>query len=89
VLIYINAYDHLRSLGRLLGTDGAMSLFAHQSVSRIACEAAVRFAWLMDPGISSKRITRGAVALSISAGERSRGVRRLTASRFPRASWTR
>jgi hypothetical protein len=84
VLTYINAYDHMWSLGRLLGTDGAMSLFSHQSASRVACEAAVRFAWLMDPGIrSEERITRGAVALVNSAEERVKGVRRLTADRFP------
>jgi hypothetical protein len=84
VLTYVNAYDHMLSLGRLLGTDGAMSLFSHQSVSRVACEAAVRFAWLIDPGISSaKRITRGAVALVNSAEERLRGVRRLPAGHFP------
>jgi hypothetical protein len=84
MLTYINAYDHMWSLGRLLGTDGAMSLFSHQSASRVACEAAVRFAWLMDPDISSqKRITRGAVALVNSAEERVKGVRRLSADRFP------
>jgi hypothetical protein len=83
-LTYINAYDHMWSLGRLLGTDGAMSLFSHQSASRVACEAAVRFAWLMDPDISSeKRIARGAVALMNSAEERLKGVRRLSADRFP------
>ena len=84
VLTYINAYDHMWSLGRLLGTDGAMSLFSHQSASRVACEAAVRFAWLMDPDISSEeRITRGAVALVNSAEERVKGARRLTAGSFP------
>jgi len=84
MLTYVNAYDHMWSLGRLLGADGAMSLFSHQSASRVACEAAVRFAWLMDPDISSeKRITRGAVALVNSAEERVRGVRRLSADRCP------
>jgi hypothetical protein len=82
-LIYVNAYDHLLTLGRTLGGDGAMPLFSHASVSRVVCEAAVRFAWLMDPGISSEeRIVRGAVALFVSADERCKGVCRLPADRF-------
>ncbi len=49
VLIHINAYDHLLTLGRALGSDGAMTLFSHVSLSRVVCEAAVRFAWILDP----------------------------------------
>jgi hypothetical protein len=83
-LIYVNALDHLITLARILGGDGAMPLFSQASVSRVVCEAAVRFAWLMDPGVSSaKRLVRGAVALHLSAEERSRGVRALPAERFP------
>jgi hypothetical protein len=41
-LIYINAYDHLTSMGRLLGSDGAMSLYAHVTVSRSVCESGRR-----------------------------------------------
>jgi hypothetical protein len=60
-----------------------MPLFSQASVSRVVCEAAVRFAWLMDPDISSaKRLVRGAVALYFSAEERSRGVHALPAERF-------
>jgi hypothetical protein len=82
-LIYVNAWDHLITLARVLGGDGAMPLFSQASVSRVICEAAVRFAWLMDPDISSaKRLVRGAVALYFSAEERSRGVRALPAERF-------
>lgn len=67
MLIYVNAYDHLLTLARVLGSDGAMPLFSHASLSRVVCEAAVRFAWLMDPGIpSEEQIVRGAVALWIS-----------------------
>jgi phage-related minor tail protein len=64
-----------------------MPLFSQASVSRVICEAAVRFAWLMDPDISSaKRLMRGAVALHVSAEERFKGVRALSAKRFdPRA----
>ena len=84
-LIYVNAYDHLLTLGRVLGGDGAMPLFSHASLSRVVCEAAVRLAWLMDPDISSEeRIVRGAVALFVSADERFKGVRRLPAERFDR-----
>ena len=84
-LIYLNAYDHLLTLARALGGDGAMPLFSHASLSRVVCEAAVRFAWLMDPGINSEeRIVRGAVALFISAEERYKGVRGLPAERFDR-----
>ena len=85
MLIYANAYDHLVTLARILGGDEAMPLFSHASVSRVVCEAAVRFAWLMDPRISSEeRIVRGAVALFESADQRFKGVRRLPAERFDR-----
>ena len=85
MLISANAYDHLLTLARVLGGDGAMPLFAHASLSRVICEAAVRFAWIMDPGIASEeRIVRGAVALFISADERFKGVRRLPGERFDR-----
>lgn len=84
-LIYVNAYDHLLTLAGALGVDGAMPLFSHASLSRVVCEAAVRFAWLMDPGVSTEeRIVRGAVALFVSADERFKGVRRLAAERFDR-----
>jgi hypothetical protein len=83
-LIYVNALDHMITLARILGGDGAMPLFSHASVSRVVCEAAVRFAWLMKPDISSaQRLVRGAAALYVSAEERSRGVRALPADRFP------
>jgi hypothetical protein len=83
-LIYVNALDHMITLARILGGDGAMPLFSHASVSRVVCEAPVRFGWLMDPDISSAmRLVRGAVALHLSAEERSRGVRALPAERFP------
>lgn len=49
-LMLVNAYDHLVSMGRLLGNDGAMSLYAHTTLSRSVCEAAVRHAWLLAPG---------------------------------------
>ena len=82
-LIYVNAWDHLITLARILGGDGAMPLFSQASMARVICEAAVRFAWLMDPDISSaKRLVRGAVALHFSAEERSKGVRALSAERF-------
>jgi len=85
-LIYVNAWDHLITLARILGGDGAMPLFSQASLARVVCEAAVRFAWLMDPDVSSaKRLIRGAVALHYSAEERSKGVRALPAERFDSA----
>src|SRR5205814_284544 len=52
-------------------------------LSRVVCEAADRFAWLMDPSIPSEgRIVRGAVALFVSADERFKSVRALPAERF-------
>jgi hypothetical protein len=74
MLIYVNSYDPLLTLAKALGGDGAMPLFSHASLSRVICEAAIRFAWLTDPGVSSEeRIMRGAAALYDSAGERSKG----------------
>jgi hypothetical protein len=84
ILTYVNAYDHLLTLARALGGGRAMPIYSHASLSRVICEAAVRFAWIMDPDISSdERITRGAVALYLSAEERLKGVRRLPSEHFP------
>ncbi|HTU74090.1 MAG TPA: hypothetical protein VMG38_11290 [Trebonia sp.] len=75
-LIYVNGHDHLTSMGRLLGGDGAMSLYAHVTLSRSVCEAAVRHAWLLDPSISyGERITRSAAMLSYNIGNRLKGAR--------------
>ena len=69
-MIFVNAYDHLVTLGRVLGSDGAMPLFSYSSLSRVVCEAAVRFAWLIDPDVGcEERIIRGAVSLLVSANE--------------------
>jgi hypothetical protein len=82
-LICVNAYDHLLTLARALGSDGAMSLYAHSSLSRVVCEAAVRFAWILDPDAGSEeRIMRGAVALLVSVDERLRGVTSIPAAQF-------
>ncbi|HEY6314800.1 MAG TPA: hypothetical protein VIY52_28915 [Streptosporangiaceae bacterium] len=76
----VNAYDHLLSLGRLLGSDGAMSLYAHTTLSRSVCEAAVRHAWLLDPSISyEERITRSAAMLVANAETRLAGAREIPA----------
>lgn len=48
-LMLVNAYGHLVSMGRLLGSDRAMSLFAHVTLSRSVCEAAVRHACSSTP----------------------------------------
>jgi hypothetical protein len=42
-LMLVNAYDHLVWMGRLLGSDGAMSLYAHTTLSRSVCEVAARY----------------------------------------------
>ncbi len=82
-LIFFNAYDHLVTLARALGSDGAMSVLAHASLSRVACEAAVRFAWILDSGVSSEeRIMRGTVALLVSADQRLKGAMRLPPGRY-------
>jgi len=82
-LICTNAYDHLLTLGRALGADGAMPLFAHSSLSRVVCEAAVRLAWLLDPAVcSEERIIRGAAALLTSTDEQIRGVKSIPAGRY-------
>jgi hypothetical protein len=79
-LMFVNAYDHLVSMGRLLGSDGAMSLYAHTTLSRSVCEAAVRHAWLLDPSISyEQRITRSAAMLFANAENRLTGARQIPA----------
>lgn len=75
-LILVNAYDHLVSMGRLLGADGAMSLYAHTTLSRSVCEAAVRHAWLLDASLGyEERITRSASALITNTENRLKGIR--------------
>ena len=72
--------DHLVSMGRLLGSDGAMSLYAHTTLSRSVCEAAVRHVWLLDPSISyEERITRSAAMLVANAENRLAGAKEIPA----------
>jgi hypothetical protein len=82
-LTCVNAYDHLLTLAQALGGDGAMSLYAHSSLSRVVCEAAARFAWILAPDVGSEeRIMRGAAGLLVSADERLRGVMSIPATHF-------
>jgi hypothetical protein len=75
-LTYVNAYDHLLSMARLLGSDGAMSLYAHTTLSRSVAEAAVRHAWLLDPSISyEQRITRYAAVIYYGAENKLKGAK--------------
>ncbi len=75
-LTYVNAHDHLSSMARLLGSDGAMSLYAHTTLSRSVAEAAVRHAWLLDPSISyEQRITRYAAVTYYGAENKLKGAR--------------
>lgn len=75
-LLFTSFYDHLVSFGRLLGSDSMVSVFAHTTVSRAACEAAVRCAWLLDPQISSEeRMVRSAVIIFNGSEDRVRGAK--------------
>ncbi len=75
-LTYVNAYDHLSSMARLLGSDGAMSLYAHTTLSRSVAEAAVRHAWLLDPSVDyEERITRYAAVTYYGAENRLKGAK--------------
>jgi hypothetical protein len=75
-LTYVNAFDHLSSMARLLGSDGAMSLYAHTTLSRSVAEASVRHAWLLDPSISyEERITRYAVVTYYGAENKLKGAK--------------
>jgi len=73
-LTYVNAHDHLSSMGRLLGSDGAMSLYAHTTLSRSVAEAAVRHAWLLDRSVSyEQRMTRYAAVTYYGAENKLKG----------------
>jgi hypothetical protein len=77
-LTYLNAYDHLVTLGRVLGEDGRVSLFAHTTLGRSVCEAAVRFAWLLDASAPyESRLLRSAVSLYNAALNRAKGAREI------------
>jgi hypothetical protein len=75
-MIFVNGHDHLSSMARLLGSDGAMSLFSHTTMSRSVCEAAIRLSWLLDPEISfEERITRSAAVTYYSIKSKLKGAR--------------
>jgi hypothetical protein len=83
-LMHINAYDHLVSMSRLLGTDGAMSLYSHTSLSRVACEAAVRLAWLLDSSVTyEERLARGSAVLLAGAEDRLKGAQAIPVGSLP------
>jgi hypothetical protein len=78
-LLHVGAYDHLASLARLLGSDGTMSLFAHSTMSRVICEAAIRLAWMIDSEVThSERLSRGAASLYASVENRLKHAGRAT-----------
>lgn len=75
-LFMVNAYDHLVSMSRLLGSDGAMSLYAHTTLSRSVCEAAVRHSWILGASLSyEERIARSAAGLIANTENRLKGAR--------------
>jgi hypothetical protein len=77
-LMCTNAYDHLVTMGRALGSDGEMPLYAHTTLSRSVCDAAVRFTWLLDCSVSYEtRAARSAATLYESAAHQLKGARAL------------
>lgn len=67
-LLHVAAFDHLVTLRRVLGEDGALPIYAHATLSRSACEAAVRLSWHLDATVDYEiRVARSAVALHDSA----------------------
>lgn len=83
-LTYINAYDHLASMARVLGSDGAMSLYSHTTLSRSVAEAAVRHAWLLDPSASyEERVTRYAAVTYYGADNKLKGAKQGLVGEIP------
>jgi hypothetical protein len=76
-LVCVGAWDHVITLGSILGGDGARFLFSRPSSSRAVCAAAVWFAWFMNPDISSaKRRLRAAVPCTSALTSEPRGYAR-------------
>jgi hypothetical protein len=83
-VIAANTYDHLVSVGRLLGDDEAMSIFAHTTLSRSVCEGAVRLAELLDAVVDFEvRLARGGAMLLASATQRASGITKVSSDRWP------
>ncbi len=77
-LIYGNGYDHLVTLGRILGGDGQAALFAHTTLARSVAEAAVRIAWLLDPDTTyEQRLLRATAFVYDGALNRAKGFREI------------
>jgi hypothetical protein len=77
-----NMIDHLNAAVRLLDGPGIF-LWAQSPVTRVACEAAVKIAYLLDPSVSYDiRITRAAGLLLHSADERVKAASRVTSIVF-------
>ena len=77
-ILLTNMIDHLSAAVRLLDGPGIF-LWAQSSVTRVACEAAVKIAYLLDPSISyDLRITRAAGLLIHSADEKVKAASRVT-----------
>jgi hypothetical protein len=69
-LLLANEIDHLNAAARLYEGPGIF-LWAPSSVIRVACEAAARIAYLLDPSLPFElRITRAAGLLLYSADEK-------------------
>jgi len=77
-LIYGNGYDHLVTLGRILGGDGQAALFAHTTLARSVAEAAVRIAWLLAPDTTyEQRLLRATTFAYDGALNRAKGFREI------------
>lgn len=83
-LIYGNGYDHLVTLGRILGGDGQAALFAHTTLARSVAEAAVRIAWLLDPDTTyEQRLLRATALVYDGALNRAKGFREIPEQGHP------
>lgn len=86
-LIYGNGYDHLVTLGRILGGDGQAALFAHTTLARSVAEAAVRIAWLLDPDTTyEQRLLRATALAYDGALNRAKGFREIPEQGHPLSS---
>lgn len=57
--VTLNVHDHAGSLQKCLGGD-SVPIYAHGTLSRVACEGAALVSYLFDPAIAfEERITRG------------------------------
>jgi hypothetical protein len=81
-LIFVNVFDHLGAMSRVLSSTDSITLYSHETLVRVACEGAARIGYLLDPAVGfDVRLLRTGVLELADADAQVATVRSVAAAR--------